>query len=540
MTKQQALNLLKQKRSIIPLLRDKRPDTKLVPSWKKYQTEYATPEDVETWFENGDRNIGIVTGKISNLTVIDIDTHEGQEAADKNLAEMPRTLTIRTGSGGYHLYYHYLPLESQNLRLRHIDIKNEGGYVVAPYSETDDVYENGVLKKKGGRYEIYREGNIAHYDGEGFKTETGKKFDPELLLGAIEGSRNNSLASVIGHWLSITPKKLWPTILPVAHQWNQTCNPPLPQWEVENVFKSIVSREAKKDRKLDQDYAENLPTEIITLEQSAEEHLASISNIRFLTGIDSIDKKATNGGLYCEHLVVVAGYTGQGKTLFVMNLTKKIVNDGNKMLWFQFELTPSEFRDKYKKAGLKRTDLVFVPRVYETATMEWVENVIISAKELGVSVVVFDMLDFLKEKSTDRYNAESEIMTKLKSWATKYKILVILLSSMRKPPSTGNNKKEHGDLFDIKGSGSITSTSNLAILVSRITHKKAGDRESSDYTPYSRYKIEKNRLNGEEFTFYGEYVGEDLVETPWEVVEHAKDSAKSDYDKEMWGAFGDN
>ena len=56
--------------SIIPVGKDKKPT---IP-WKKYQTERATKEQVEEWFK-GDNppGIGIVTGKISGITVVDVE-----------------------------------------------------------------------------------------------------------------------------------------------------------------------------------------------------------------------------------------------------------------------------------------------------------------------------------------------------------------------------------------------------------------------------------------------------------------------------------
>src|SRR4030066_861832 len=50
-----------------------------VPSWKEYQTRKTTDAELVTWFGNGNPNnynIGIVTGAISGITVVDFDTPE--------------------------------------------------------------------------------------------------------------------------------------------------------------------------------------------------------------------------------------------------------------------------------------------------------------------------------------------------------------------------------------------------------------------------------------------------------------------------------
>ena len=61
---------IKAKRSIIPLIKnDKKPNG----SWLKYQDQRMTPEQAYQYFEkNPEDNMGLVTGKISGITVIDI------------------------------------------------------------------------------------------------------------------------------------------------------------------------------------------------------------------------------------------------------------------------------------------------------------------------------------------------------------------------------------------------------------------------------------------------------------------------------------
>ena len=91
-----------------------------------------------------DRNLGILTGKISNITVIDIDIKDnGKDTWDEliNKHGEPITPKVRTGTGGFHYYFKYtdkLKSDSKvvkyNDKLVGIDIKNDGGYVVCPPS----------------------------------------------------------------------------------------------------------------------------------------------------------------------------------------------------------------------------------------------------------------------------------------------------------------------------------------------------------------------------------------------------------------------
>jgi len=85
--------------------------------------------------------VGIATGAVSGIVVFDVDPrHGGLETIDKVRKKyplfLPETARVRTQGmdGGYHLYYAY----REGMKLRSpgpgIDIKSDGGYVVAPPS----------------------------------------------------------------------------------------------------------------------------------------------------------------------------------------------------------------------------------------------------------------------------------------------------------------------------------------------------------------------------------------------------------------------
>lgn len=92
----------------------------------------------EWWEKWPDANIGIVTGAVSGLFVLDVDLRHG---GDETLAQMerqygalPRTAKVRTG-GGWHYYFRHPGGEVRSGKLGPgIDLKADGGYVVAPPS----------------------------------------------------------------------------------------------------------------------------------------------------------------------------------------------------------------------------------------------------------------------------------------------------------------------------------------------------------------------------------------------------------------------
>lgn len=102
------------------------------------------PETIERWWRTyPDANIGIATGKVSGLIVVDVDAGEGKTgfeslaALEQRHAELPESLRVRTGSGGLHIYLAAPRAEVRGSAGRlapNIDIRGEGGLVVAPPS----------------------------------------------------------------------------------------------------------------------------------------------------------------------------------------------------------------------------------------------------------------------------------------------------------------------------------------------------------------------------------------------------------------------
>ncbi len=116
-----------------------------LPSWKGLQTERPSESDIRSWFDCGHlRNIGIVTGAISDLVVVDCDSPEAIAWADARLPATP--WRSRTGKGEHRGYRHPGAAVKNSVRIDtgdpavKIDVRGDGGYVVAPGS----VHANGT------------------------------------------------------------------------------------------------------------------------------------------------------------------------------------------------------------------------------------------------------------------------------------------------------------------------------------------------------------------------------------------------------------
>ena len=95
---------------------------------------------VECWWRSSTHaNIGIRTGGASALVVLDVDDEAGRLALRGLIAANGRfeARWVRTGSGGWHAYFAHpgSPVPNSAGRLGEgLDVRGEGGYVVAPPS----------------------------------------------------------------------------------------------------------------------------------------------------------------------------------------------------------------------------------------------------------------------------------------------------------------------------------------------------------------------------------------------------------------------
>ncbi|MFC2170282.1 AAA family ATPase [Acidobacteriota bacterium] len=119
--------------SVIPVMKDKKPYI----AWEPYQKKKATKEEIKGWWKHWpNANIGIVTGKISELVVIDVDTEEGNSELNKILPDTFLPPMVKTPRGGKHFYCRYVDgLRNNTGAIEGCDLRAEGGYIIAPPSD---------------------------------------------------------------------------------------------------------------------------------------------------------------------------------------------------------------------------------------------------------------------------------------------------------------------------------------------------------------------------------------------------------------------
>jgi len=123
-----------KKLSVIPVGDNKNPFI----AWKEFQARRATEDELLAWWTKWPgANIGIVTGKISNLSVLDCDNEAAVALIEEWLPDSFLCPIVGTPRGGRHYWFAYdETIKTTTGILPGIDIRNDGGYVIAPPSLT--------------------------------------------------------------------------------------------------------------------------------------------------------------------------------------------------------------------------------------------------------------------------------------------------------------------------------------------------------------------------------------------------------------------
>jgi hypothetical protein len=117
--------------SIIPVQRDKKPYI----NWKPYQERRATEQEVREWWGKWpDAGIGLVTGKVSGVSVVDVDTKEGFDAILEYIPDSLLMPTSNTPKGGQHMFFKDCGLGNAVRMVEGCDFRGEHGYVIVPPS----------------------------------------------------------------------------------------------------------------------------------------------------------------------------------------------------------------------------------------------------------------------------------------------------------------------------------------------------------------------------------------------------------------------
>ena len=328
--------LKKHEFSVIPVKADKSSYIK----WRDYQKKAPTETDIIEWWGTWpDAGVGIITGNISRLYVIDVDSDEGYEEIKQLLPENLEFPIVRTPGGGWHYYFRYNGSLPNNVKIINgADFRGEGGYVVAPPS----IGQNGKKYEWEVGLDVTDIPDLPESYISAIHNSSGSR--PNFKRGADlfrEGQRDNSLFST-ARSLFLAGKSR-EEVSEIIIRLASASDPPFPK---EDALKKVESALVYIKRKN--------PSALVDLRAETIQEIA-------MKNIPKIERLV-------EPLVERRGYTligamkGVGKSLFVTQLGLhfasgkpflisedfKIAKPG-RVLMVQQEVSESGMQDRIQK-----------------------------------------------------------------------------------------------------------------------------------------------------------------------------------------------
>lgn len=213
-------------------------------------------KQIKTWWELfPNAGIGLPTGSINNIVVLDIDPRNGGNFSFERLVDenenLPHTVHCETGGGGFHLYFNYDKRIKRNSLIDYpgIDVQSDGKYVILPPS----THPNGrdYEWEQSSKPVVTPIADPPSWLVNKLRVKTKTGFETRetsdylnILNGVNDGERNNSMMTLIGHLLA---KNIdYRIAYELVKLWNERNNPPLSDKKVTRAFNNILRLEANK------------------------------------------------------------------------------------------------------------------------------------------------------------------------------------------------------------------------------------------------------------------------------------------------------
>lgn len=438
--------------AVIPLKKDKTPFT-------EHGVKDATKDDsvITSWWSKWpEANVGIATGQVSGgICVIDQDEKNGEHGieafekwVDDNMLYFDDTWTSRTASGGLHSFIRSTyPVPNRVGWLSGVDVRGDGGYIVAPPSVLAD----------GSRYEWVispsdMENPISNDDDpnvEYIVSEINTKSGSGAPLVVPEtistGGRNDMLYKLACSWQAqgVADAAIYSGI---KAQNETACDPPLPDDEIEKLVRSALSKPKGTAVKEPQKEAPAASSKFDFPPQplfSAKDLMNGTE--KPLTVYVGDDKTP----LLSEGTTVLAAPPKLGKSWFCLNLAIALTT-GADFLGFHTKPCHVQYYDLEQSQRLKRKRLAMITEkigipvpdgLYFSDRLQGIGRGFIEQIEFDmqndpqIGVIIIDVFTYIE---TARKNTETEYQWTYKNFniinelARRYNVSIILVLHTRK------------------------------------------------------------------------------------------------------------
>lgn len=441
---------------------DKRPHPRLAP--KGFHNATTDVDQVTRWWREIPRaNIGIATGTASGILVVDVDAKNGGLTTWPSLPASADvwTATVATPGGGFHLYF---GLDgSRSFRCSAgalgagIDVRADGGYVVAPCSST-----------AAGKY-VWRDDNgiVPLPDWLAQRLETPRSRTNSNVV--TPGSRNAALTRLAGAMRrrGATTE----TILQALLSHNQThCVPPLEPEEVQRIAFSIGTYPSNErpNHQIIFHTAAELKRLVPPTAAFVIEGLVAVGAVTEITGPPKRSGKTTLLAHAARSILAGAPF-----------LERATVQTG--IVWLTEE-GPETFAEALREAGVLESERLWVASWAATKGNPWpnvIEQAVEQCREVDAKFLIIDTLPQFAGLVGDAENNAGDALRAVEPLrAAAHAGLAVLV--------TRHDRKAGGELGEA-GRGSSAFAGAFDTLIS-LRRREAGRPTLRSLTATSRFR----------------------------------------------------
>jgi len=403
--------------SVIPVIPPTKDDDgkdvkKPMVPWTEYQTRLPTEVEVNGWFQQNPRiRIGIVTGVLSNLMVVDCDTDQAHNKFQALLPEGLITPTTKSPHGWHYYFTHHAGIRNlTKIDGMGLDVRAEGGFIMAPpsnslngngYSWVDgqnllhvppaclpDAVLDLLLSSTNSINSTAYINTSFSRAGERARVASGVPNN----LDFSKGTRDHSLFHLANCLVkgNMPQEEIEYFLMLVAQT---LCNPPMDEKVALEKIKSALQRDVRRKGSIAQDVRDFLEVttgkfRVTDLERAVTtvtkgnnkailmslsrlckegiiERLQEPGTYRMVEKIESVNIRDVVEedpqeiwlpfgldryvDVYPGNLIIIAGVTNAGKSAVILNMIRKNM-DRRKCWYFSTEMNAETIRKRLKKS----------------------------------------------------------------------------------------------------------------------------------------------------------------------------------------------
>lgn len=472
--------------------------------WEKYKTQKITSQDWDEWIKNNPdvTGIAVITGKISDLTVVDDDSYKTGIALEIN-----SPLESKTASSGRHIFFKYSNVGNSNNSGEHFfEVQEEGKLIVLPPSQ--------VINKSGemSEYTWLKRSikNIADLPTIDQSFLPQKEQNTKRIIDLIDapiGTQHHNLRDIINKMLWKFEPDEWERLVdPFIYEEAQKFNPPHPESRVTKLLQDCKKFNLEK-RNIRQHPKK---TSDIGTERIEEKKLEAISPKTGFSKLDELIK-----GFVPGHLYTLTGHTNVGKTTLAANFAINISKQGKRVLYFALEpgSTIVEYlatiRNKKQFDSLSNEEIKeFDPNIdiYLQEDVKTLNDLVSVVKKLDrYDLIIIDHIGYYTSDAKKTLNdSQADVLKELAKLSKSKRCAVMVIAHIRK------SAKDIPTIDDISGSGAFKQDSTEVLVA--IREKREIDGNNFEYLSKGYIIVMKTKsgMNGSvpiEFSHKSAYIG---------------------------------